>query len=108
MHMAKILARLLLFSLIITLVVSLVVSVVGVILGWDNSVKFSDGLFWGGAILIVSRFDVQYSQSAGNMNLAERTKRWVADMMQGYNMLSLFLMAGVLTLGASVLVGSFF
>jgi hypothetical protein len=89
------------------------------ILRWDSPVKFSNGFFWAGTILITlgvlsvlggfglrGRFDMQYAQSAGDMSLAERTKRWLADMIQGYNMLALFLLLGTLTVGISILVGS--
>ncbi len=112
--------RVMVFSLLLTVAVCLVIGLVGLIFRWDNSVDFSNGLFWAGAMLITlgvlsvlggfgirSRFDVQYAQSAGDMSLGERTKRWVADMTQGYNMLVLFLISGALTIGISVLVGSF-
>jgi hypothetical protein len=112
--------RVIVFSLLFTMAACLVTGLLGLILRWDSSVKFSDGLFFAGSILITlgvlsvlggfgirSKFDVQYAQSAGDMSLGERTKRWVADMTQGYNMLVLFLVSGALTIGISVLVGSF-
>lgn len=112
--------RVLIFSLLLSVAACLIIGLLGLILRWDSAVKFSNGLFWAGAILIVLgglsilggygiRGDstVQYGQTAGDMSVSERSKLWLKDMTQGYNMLILFLISGALTMGVSALVGSF-
>ena len=113
--------RLIAWALLLSLLIGLLVSGAGWMLGWHTSAQFSNGFFWSGGILIIlgvlsvaggysmrSNFNVVYSQSAGDMNLGERTKRWVADMSQGYNTLIFLTLAGGVLVVLAILVGSTF
>lgn len=108
-------------SLIICGVVSILLVVVGLLLKWKNSIQFSNAFFWAGAILVVfgvlsifggygmrSNFGVIYSQSAGDMNILERTKQWIADTEQSYSIYILLLFSGVVLMLISVLIGEIF
>jgi len=105
-------------ALAVAAVVGLLVSCIGWFLGWRVPVKFSNGMFFSGAALIVlgilsvlggysmrSDFKVLYSQSAGDMNLGDRTRRWMADITQGYHMMALLTVSGLLLVVAAVLIG---
>ncbi len=108
-------------SLIICGVVSILLVVVGLLLKWKNSIQFSNAFFWAGAILVIfgvlsifggygmrSNFGVIYSQSAGDMNIVERTKQWIADTEQSYSIYILLLFSGVVLMLLSVLIGEIF
>jgi hypothetical protein len=60
-----------------------------------------------GGFGVRSVFKLLYSQSAGDMNTLERSKRWMADMTQGYG-LFLFLLPEIFLIGASILVANIF
>jgi hypothetical protein len=105
-------------ALAVAIILGLLVSSIGWIFGWRTPVTFSNGMFFSGAALIVlgilsvmggysmrSDFKVLYSQSAGDMSLGDRTRRWVADMTQGYRLLVLMTVAGLLLVGAAILIG---
>jgi hypothetical protein len=111
--------RLLLTALGITLFAALIVLVIGLVSGWE-AVDYSNGMFIGGGVAIAvailsafggwgSRADFKqmYSQSAGDMSLAERTRLWVQDISHGYNAVLLMCIVGLLLIGLSVLIGSF-
>ena len=96
-----------------------VVGVIGLINDWA-AVEYSNGMFIGGAVAIAlailssfggwgnrADFKQMYSQSAGDMSLAERSRLWVLDMTRGYNGLLLMTLVGVFLIGLSVLIGSF-
>ena len=87
--------------------------------GWET-VEYSNGMFIGGAVAIAlailssfgswgnrADFKQMYSQSAGDMSLADRSKLWVQDMTRGYNALLLMSIVGALLIGLSVLIGTF-
>ncbi len=108
-------------SLIICGVVSILLVVVGLLLKWKNSIQFSNAFFWAGAILVIfgvlsifggygmrSNFGVIYSQSAGDVNIVERTKQWIADTEQSYSIYILLLFSGVVLMLLSVLIGEIF
>ncbi len=108
-------------SLLMAGIASLVVIIVGLIAGWKSAVLFSNGFFWAGAILIIfgvlsvfggyglrADFGVVYSQSAGDMNILERTKLWIADTHQSYGIYLLLLLAGVILILISILVANLF
>ena len=95
--MAKFL-RLLAITFGIACIIGLVTSSIGWFLGWKSSTEFSNGLFWVGAILAIfgyysysGNYDmrrnlhVHISQAAGNVNIFERTKRWLIDTEESYN-----------------------
>jgi hypothetical protein len=103
------------------LLVALVESGIGLITGWKSGVQYSNAFFISGAILATigllsvlgnyrarSTFGIQYSQSSGDMALAERTKLWLADVTQGYNALIVLALSGALLIGLSVLVAKWF
>lgn len=108
-------------SLIICGIVSILLVLVGLLLKWKSTIQFSNAFFWAGAILVVfgvlsifggygmrSNFGVIYSQSAGDMNIVERTKQWIADTEQSYSIYILLLFSGVVLMLLSVLIGEIF
>ena len=108
-------------SLIICGIVSILLVVMGLLLKWKSTIQFSNAFFWAGAILVVfgvlsifggygmrSNFGVIYSQSAGDMNIVERTKQWIADTEQSYSIYILLLFSGVVLMLLSVLIGEIF
>ena len=108
-------------SLIICGIVSILLVVMGLLLKWKSTIQFSNAFFWGGAILVVfgvlsifggygmrSNFGVIYSQSAGDMNILERTKQWIADTEQSYSIYILLLFSGIILMLLSVLIGEIF
>ncbi len=103
-----------------TTVISLVVLLVGAFLHWNDPVKFSNGFFIAGAILVVlgvfsvtggftqrSNFGIVYSESAGQANLAERNQRMAAEITQRYGTFIFLLTTGLLLIGISVVVDKF-
>jgi hypothetical protein len=111
--------RLVLTALCLCLVIALITSGIGALLGWKTSTQFSDGLFIAGSLSIVlgiftiiggtnmrADFGLLYGQSAGDASIAERTRRWVADMIQGYNAMILLFLTGVLLIGLSIVAGN--
>ena len=107
----------LLKSLIISGVISLLLVLAGLLLGWKTGVQFSNGFFWAGALLIIfgvltifggysmrSDFGVVYSQSAGDANILERTKQWIADTEQSYSFYVVLLISGAILMLLSVLI----
>jgi len=110
-------ARLMLVTLAIFLIFGAVIGLFGLIAGWNSSIQYCNGLFAAGAVLIVlgtlsvvgtysqrSNFGVQYSQSSGDMNLHERTSRWMADITQGFNALVMCVISGGLLIIVSILI----
>ncbi len=104
-------------SLAIASIIGLHVSGIGWLIVWQSPAKFSNGMFFSGAVLIVlwilsvvggysmhSNFKVLYSQSAGDMSMGDRTKRWVADFTQGYHLMVLLTVAGLLLVAAAILI----
>jgi len=103
-----------------TALISLVVLAIGYFLHWNGPVKFSNGFFASGAILIVlgvlsitggfaqrSNFGMLYAESAGQMNSAERAQRMAADITQRYGTLIFLVVTGLLLVGISTIVGKF-
>ena len=108
-------------SLIICGIVSILLVVMGLLLKWKSTIQFSNAFFWAGAILVIfgvlsifggygmrSNFGVIYSQSAGDMNILERTKQWIADTEQSYSIYILLLFSGIILMLLSVLIGEIF
>jgi hypothetical protein len=113
--------RLFAITFAVACVIGIVTSVVCWSLSWNSTTQFSNGFFMAGAILIVfgvlsvaggygmrSDFGVLYSQSAGDMNTLERSKRWIADMAQGYNSFSFLLLTGIYLVGFAILISKIF
>ena len=108
-------------TLVLACVLGAIVSGFGLLFKWNSVVQFSNGFFLVGAILIVmgvmsvmggygmrSNFNVMYSQSAGTMNILERSKRWLADTEQGYGSFLFLLLTGVFLVAAAVLISNIF
>jgi Na+/melibiose symporter-like transporter len=104
----------------IAAVIAIVVLLLGVFLQWKDPVKFSDGFFMAGALLIVSgvlsvaggftqRANVRltYTESAAQASMAERNQRTVTDGLQRYQAMITLLGAGLLLILASVFIGQF-
>src|SRR6266487_3638996 len=100
--------------------ISLVVLVTGNFYHWSDPVKFSNAFFTAGAILIIlglfsvaggfmqrANFNITYSESAGQANLAERGQRIAADINQRYNSMIFLLATGLLLIGIAVVIGNF-
>lgn len=117
----KIVKRMVVFIISLFLMVALVESGIGLIAGWKTGALYSNAFFISGSILATigllsvlgnyrarSNFGIQYSQSSGDMALAERTKLWLADVTQGYNALIVLALSGALLIGLSVLVAKWF
>ncbi len=113
--------RLLAITFVIACVIGLITGGIGWLLHWNSTTQFSNGFFGAGAILIVigilsvvggfgmrSDFKMLYSQSAGDMNTLERSKRWIADMAQGYGLFLFLLLPGIILIGVSILVPNIF
>ena len=119
--MKKSFLRLLGTTLLLALIIGILVASIGWFLGWKTSTQFSNALFFPGGICIVmgifsilggtsmrSHFGVQYSQSAGDMSIGDRTKRWVADMNQGYGAFIFLFLTGGFLISLAVLIGIIF
>jgi hypothetical protein len=110
--------RILISAILFSLISGILVVITGILLGWKTSIQFSDGFFWAGAILISIGFlsvlggineramsGPYYSQSALHLTMAERSKLWTEDILQGYNILGFLGTSGVLLFGIAFLVG---
>lgn len=117
----KRLLRSLLKSLIISGVIGILLGLAGLLLSWKTTVQFSNGFFWAGALLVIfgvltifggysmrSNFGVVYSQSAGDANILERTKQWIADTEQSYSFYVLLLISGAILILLSLLIDVIF
>ena len=113
--------RILIGAILFSLISGIVVAIIGLMLGWKTSTQFSDGFFWAGAILIsIGLLSVlgaqsertvsgpQYSQSAVDLDIAERFKIWTADISRSYNLLAFLGISGLLLFGLSFLVSRLF
>ena len=105
----------------ITLVVSLLVVTFGLVKGWDQPVQFSNGFFIAGAIVILlgtlsvaggfqqrGNFQMIYAETAGQASISERAQRMVGEINQRYGVLVLMIVSGVLLIGISIVIGTFF
>jgi hypothetical protein len=113
--------RLLAITFALACIIGLVTALVGWLLHWNTTTQFSNGFFGVGGVLIVlgimsvmggfgmrSDFKMVYSQSAGDMNTLDRTKRWIADMAQGYAFFSFLLLTGIFLIGVAILIPNAF
>ena len=118
MNTPPIWVRLPLTALGFALLTALVVMVIGLVNDWEP-VEYSNGMFISGgaaiALAILSSFGgwgnradfkQMYSQSAGDMSLAERSKLWVQDLTRGYNAFLLLSLVGAILILISILIGS--
>ncbi len=115
--------RILISAILFSLIAGMVVSITGFMLHWKTSTQFSDGFFWAGAILISLGFlsalgehnqpssGLQTSQSVIDLDMAERSRRWAADISRGHNILAFLGISGLLLIGMAglaILVGNLF
>lgn len=113
--------RVLINAILFSLISGVVVAILGLILGWQTSTQFSDGLFWAGAVFfaiglvnLMGMFSqrtvngLQFSQSAVHLDVTERFKIWDADLYRGYNLLTFLGTSGLLLFGLAGLVVSLF
>jgi hypothetical protein len=115
--------RILISAILFSLIAGMVVSITGFMLHWKTSTQFSDGFFWAGAILMSLGFlsalggynqptsGLQTSQSVIDLDMAERSRRWVADISRGHNILAFLGISGLLLFGMAglaILVGNLF
>jgi hypothetical protein len=120
MHMTRIL-RFLAIAFVLACLVGLLTGLIGWLLHWDSTTQYSNGFFGAGAILIVigllsvmggfgmrSDFKMLYSQSAGDMNTFERSKRWIADITQGYGFFGFLFLSGILLIAVAILIPALF
>jgi putative Mn2+ efflux pump MntP len=113
--------RLLGKTFIAACVISVITLIIGWTLKWNSNTQYSNGFFIAGTLLIVlgllsviggfslraDRF-VVYSQSAGDMNTFERSKRWITDMVQSYNAFSILLLTGLYLIAFAILIPNIF
>jgi hypothetical protein len=109
--------RFVIIVLIITLAASLIVGGVGLALKWTNPLQFSNGLFIGGAILLVIGTInlMQSHNSDGNSSYAySRTNQFdrdegfklrMQDIARGYNQISFLGVSTLLLWAISALIG---
>jgi hypothetical protein len=109
-------------AFLIACVIGIIVSILGwQILGWNSSVQFSKGLFWAGAMFAmygyfnrlgeykVSRnLATRYGETAGDMNLEERTKQWATEAENSFKPLPTIFLISLCLLGFSILISMIF
>lgn len=117
--MTKTWLRILKIAVLLAVAAGALTSIIGWLLGWNSARQFSDGLFWAGAILMGigflsvlggysmrTNYGIQYAETSGAMSMAERTRRWAADVAQGYTALLYLVVSGGALVGISILVDS--
>ncbi len=101
-----------------TVVISLAVLLIGYLLHWSDPVKYSNGFFTAGAILIVlgvysvvggfaqrADYKMTYAESAGQANLAERNQRMAGEITQRYGTMIFLLVTGLLLILIAIGIG---
>ena len=112
--------RLFMVTFLLALAIGILVSAIGWLSGWGTFTQFSNGLFiTGGLIVVIGLFStlggydkrsdsfLSYAQSAGDMNLEERSRRMVTDMMQEYRAIVFLTLIGGFLIAMAIFVGSF-
>lgn len=104
----------------ITLIISVIVLLIGYIYHWNEPVLFSNAFFIAGVIVIIiggltvaggfsqrANFNILYAESAGRADLAERSRRSMAEVTQRYGVMILLFISGLLLVGIAVAIGRF-
>ena len=114
--MIKKILRILITAILLSIISGIAVMILGLILKWNSSTQFSNGLFVAGAIEIsigllfimgaqnertVSGLHI--SQPGVYLNTTDRFKLWEAEITHGYNILALLGTSGLLLFGQSAL-----
>ncbi len=107
------------FSALLAVVIGLAAVIAGWLLGWETPTQFSDALFIAGGVALAlgvassigglkirGDYFILYPQSAGDMNLEERSNRLVSDSIKSQRALILLAVCGILLIGVSVIVGN--
>lgn len=103
----------------IALVAGGITVIIGLRLGWQTPREYSDGLFWAAMILaglglmsvlggygMHTNPTLRTSETAGEMTLSRRSKRWISDLEQDWQILILMALSGAVLFGMSILVDS--
>ena len=103
-----------------TMLIALAVFLIGYLLRWNQPAQYSNGFFIAGAILIVlgvfsvaggiaqrTNFDIIYTETAGQANIAERNQRTVAEITQRYGSMIYLFVTGLLLILIAVGIGQF-
>lgn len=103
-----------------TLAISVILLLIGYIYQWNDPVMYSDAFFAAGMIVILiggltvaggfsqrANFNMLYAESAGQADLAERSRRTLADILQRYGVMILLLVTGLMLIGIAVAIGMF-
>jgi hypothetical protein len=105
--------RILIIAGLFALAAVVIVLITGLVSGWKTFIQFSDGFFWAGAILMSLGFlnalsrssstsaGPEYKQAAGVSESDARFKLWQANTFQGYRILAILGLSGLLMLGLS-------
>jgi hypothetical protein len=101
-----------------TVLISLAVLLIGYLLHWSDPIKYSNGFFTAGAILIVlgvysvvggfaqrADYKMTYAESAGQANLAQRNQRMADEITQRYGTLIFLVVTGLLLVLIAVGIG---
>lgn len=103
-------------AFVITCTIGVILSILGwQILGWHSSAQFSEGLFWASAMLAIYGyfnrylpFSSRYGETAGDMNIHERTRQWAMEAKKSFELSpNIFLISGLL-FGFSILISMIF
>lgn len=94
-------------TFVVAFAIGIILSVIGMLLKWNSVTQFRLAFFWTGAILIVSGllsvmmefkmsidFGVRYSQTTGDLNVFERSKRWIVDIIQEHGFFIFIFLTG--------------
>jgi hypothetical protein len=117
LHILRVVAA----GLVAGLAFSVGVGLFGWVSGWRSALEFSNGLFVAGSAIILfgllsawggftsrGSFALTYTQTASNMNLAERAKWTALEVMRGYNVIGTSALVGLTLIGFSILAYTLF
>ena len=100
----------------ITCTIGVILSILGwQILGWHSSAQFSEGLFWASAMLAIYGyfnrylpFSSRYGETAGDMNIHERTRQWAMEAKKSFELSPNIFLVSAFLLGFSILISMIF
>jgi len=103
-------------AFVITCTIGLILSILGwQILGWHSSAQFSKGLFWASAMFAIYGyfnrylpFSSRYGETAGDMNIHERTRQWATEAKKSFEPSPNIFLVSALLFGFSILVSIIF
>ena len=103
-------------AFVITCTIGLILSILGwQILGWHSSAQFSEGLFWASAMFSIYGyfnrylpFSSRYGETAGNMNVHERTRQWAMEAKKSFELSPNIFLISAFLFGFSILISIIF